>query len=405
MKSKRTTSTLYLTTLNKALLTSFKKAKPSITAAISLFNKRNNQNCFFYKKYIEYWARRDEDEREESGCRIEKRIYSTLEDVAVNVLSSITQASKRSCNTGESSSGGSSNNDSNNNDNDNDSNSNNNVDKDSIILNDLTSTYKEITGLQILFLDDNGVQSILEKELLETLIQQTSIQVEPMSPQAALILHGLNGSTAQFEELRKMIRNFKISDSIMTYPDLNFIETMGNHFLNLCQSPLNPLLMPTLERTTAAKTAVILLDNLFLSVNDKIHFCWFEVETLLTRSTKWDGVGFHVNADKRIGYCLVEFSGGIKKNCSGKKAGRDEEKIETGVVMFMDFTNADKGHFIRFHDMKLYFESVFKLEDRLIRRTHATIKLPTTPAEMKDFFNQTQLLFSWKKSLIDSLSL
>lgn len=93
----------------------------------------------------------------------------------------------------------------------------------------LNLLFDRITGLQIPFLDDNGVQSILEKELLETLIQQTSIPAEPLSPQAASILHGLNRSTAHFEEFRKMIRNFKISGSIMTYPDLNFIETMGNH--------------------------------------------------------------------------------------------------------------------------------------------------------------------------------
>ncbi|CEP16696.1 hypothetical protein [Parasitella parasitica] len=104
----------------------------------------------------------------------------------------------------------------------------------------------------------------------------------------------------------------------MTYPDLNFIKTMGNHFLNLCQSSLNPLSMPTLERTAAAKTNVILLDNLFLSVNDMIHFCWFEVETLLTNSTKWDGVGFNVDADKRIG--------GIKKTAQGKKLVESKRK-------------------------------------------------------------------------------
>ncbi|GAN03617.1 hypothetical protein MAM1_0044d03072 [Mucor ambiguus] len=236
MKSKRTTSTLYVTTLNKALLTSFKKAKPSITDAIALFNKRSNQNSLFYTEYNEYWARRDEDEREESGRRIEKRIYSTLEDVAENVFSSITQASK--C-----------------------------------------------------------------RRKQQRWQQQQRKQQRRQRQQQVTLAH----------------------------------DTM------------------------------------------------------------------HIN--KRIGYCLVEFSGGIKKNCSEKKAGRDEEKIETGVVKFMDFTNADKGHFIRFHDMKLYFELVIKLEDRLIRRAHATIKLPTTPAEMKDFFNQTQLLFSWKKSLIDSISL
>lgn len=40
MKSKRTTTTLYVTTLNYALSNSFKKAKPSIIDAIALFNVR-----------------------------------------------------------------------------------------------------------------------------------------------------------------------------------------------------------------------------------------------------------------------------------------------------------------------------------------------------------------------------
>ncbi|KAG2234595.1 hypothetical protein INT48_000498 [Thamnidium elegans] len=100
MKSKRTINTLYVTTLNKTLLTSSKKAKTSITDAIVRFNKRNDQNFLFYQNYNEYWSRRDEDEREESDRRIEKRVCSTLENEAENVFSSITQASKRSRNRG-----------------------------------------------------------------------------------------------------------------------------------------------------------------------------------------------------------------------------------------------------------------------------------------------------------------
>ncbi|CAO3619109.1 unnamed protein product [Mucor fragilis] len=103
-------------------------------------------------------------------------MYSALEDVAENVFSSISQPLKRSYSRSESSS--------------------------RTVLNDLTSTYKEITGLQTLFLGDNGVRSILGQELLQTLLQQTSIEVEPLSPQASLILHSLNRSAAQFDQLR-----------------------------------------------------------------------------------------------------------------------------------------------------------------------------------------------------------
>jgi hypothetical protein len=74
----------------------------------------------------------------------------------------------------------------------------------------------------------------------------------------------------------------------------------------------------------------------------------------------------------------------------------------------MDFTDKTTGHFIRFHgkvssfevdiytsklnwsdylDSKLYFETVFKVEDRLIRQTQAIVKLPTTLSQVKDLFN------------------
>ncbi|KAI9263878.1 hypothetical protein EDC94DRAFT_517585, partial [Helicostylum pulchrum] len=73
-----------------------------------------------------------------------------------------------------------------------------------------------------------------------------------------------------------------------------------------------------------------------------------EIETLLTQSTKWDGVGFRAGSDQKIRFCLVEFSGGIK-NCKPEKAGSDEKKVEKGTIDFIEYTNAAKGHFIRFH--------------------------------------------------------
>ncbi|KAL0143082.1 hypothetical protein V8B55DRAFT_1474129 [Mucor lusitanicus] len=89
---------------------------------------------------------------------------------------------------------------------------------------------------------------------------------------------------------RCIIKRYNLPENerfdIFTHADLNFVETMGNHF------PSNPLLQPTLERTAAIHTTIALLNNLFLSANDKINFSWIEIETLLTQSTKWDGVGF-----------------------------------------------------------------------------------------------------------------
>ncbi|CAO3691379.1 unnamed protein product [Rhizopus stolonifer] len=132
--------------------------------------------------------------------RIEKRIYSTLEDIAKSTLSSIVNSSKRIhlCNRDESISSS--------------SNNNNNDRRDSrsniIILNDINATYKEITGLQILYLDDDGVQSILNEEILETLKRQTSIPIQLFSPPATSILHELNESTAKFDQFRKIIKKF-----------------------------------------------------------------------------------------------------------------------------------------------------------------------------------------------------
>lgn len=67
-----------------------------------------------------------------------------------------------------------------------------------------------------------------------------------------------------------------------------------------------------------------------------------EIETLLTQNTKWDGVGFRATSNKGLGYCLVEFSGGIKKNCSQDKARGDEKKIEKGTVNFIEYTQYKK---------------------------------------------------------------
>ncbi|KAI8051399.1 uncharacterized protein B0P05DRAFT_480108 [Gilbertella persicaria] len=207
---------------------------------------------------------------------------------------------------------------------------------------------------------------MLDKELLEGLRQQTTLESQHLSSSVTLLLTSLNQANPDFYTYRSIIKRFNLPENerfdIFTHSDLNFVETMGNHF------PSNPLLQPTLERTAAIHTTIALLNNLFLSANDKINFSWIEIETLLTQSTKWDGVGFRAGSDQKIGFCLVEL------NCS------------------------------EYLDMKLYFELVFLVDNHLVRRAHTIVKLPTTPSQLKDFFNQTESLFTWKKSLIDSIN-
>ncbi|KAG2235418.1 hypothetical protein INT48_005768 [Thamnidium elegans] len=208
--------------------------------------------------------------------------------------------------------------------------------------------------------------------------------------------------------IRSIIKSYQLPNNevfdMIVHADVNFIEAVGLYCLNLIQSPRNPLLFSSLERTAATQTTIMLLHNLFLSVNDLIGFNWIEVETLLTNKTKWDGVGFCPTSEKKIGLVLVEFSGGIMFNSTKKKATHDESKIENGIISFIEFTKSKAAYFVRFHAMKLYLEAIFYVDETYIRRTYITMKFPTTATELQVFFTQVPMVLNWKKSLVDSLS-
>lgn len=160
----------------------------------------------------------------------------------------------------------------------------------------LNPLFYRITGLQLLYIDDDGVKIMLDKELLEGLRQQTTLESQHLSSSVTLLLTSLNRANPDFYTYRSVIKRFNLPENerfdIFTHADLNFVETMGNHLyvpsfylkdlllissvysLNLNQSPSNPLLQPTLERTAAIHTTIALLNNLFLSANDKINFNW-----------------------------------------------------------------------------------------------------------------------------------
>lgn len=100
----------------------------------------------------------------------------------------------------------------------------------SLILNLLS--YR-ITGLQILYIDDDGVKIMMDNELLEDLRQQTTLESQYLSSPVTHLLTSLNQANRDFYTYRSIIKRFNLPENerfdIVTHADLNFVETIGNH--------------------------------------------------------------------------------------------------------------------------------------------------------------------------------
>ncbi|KAG0748503.1 hypothetical protein G6F57_008276 [Rhizopus arrhizus] len=120
---------------------------------------------------------------------------------------------------------------------------------------------------------------------------------------------------------------------------INFIESAMIYYLNLLESPSNPLSRQQLERTAAVHTTIFLVNNLFMDINDIVGFKWFEVTSYMTSNTKWDGIGFSRKNEKVV-TLLVELSGGLKHNCTNTKNETDINKLIPGAIKGIELTSA-----------------------------------------------------------------
>ncbi|GAN02110.1 hypothetical protein MAM1_0017d01550 [Mucor ambiguus] len=198
--------------------------------------------------------------------------------------------------------------------------------------------------------------------------------------------------------------------TIATHADLNFVEVVGTHFINLMDSPVNPLTSKKLERGVALHTTIIVLNNLFLADNDIIDLCWLERLTDHTGSTKWDGIGFSVS-NRKLVPLLIEFSGAIQHNNTIPKMIDDENKLIKGMKSVLAFTETltDKMplpiYYCRFYDSKIFFESLGLLDNHLyLKRTHCIVTCPTTPKELQKFIYSTNTMFAWKSAVVNFAS-
>lgn len=97
----------------------------------------------------------------------------------------------------------------------------------------LNLLFYRITGLRLLYIDDDGVKFMLDKELLDDLRQQATLDSQYLSSSVTLLLTSLNEANPDFYTYRSIIKSFNLPENerfdIFTHADLNFVETMGSY--------------------------------------------------------------------------------------------------------------------------------------------------------------------------------
>ncbi|KAI8368688.1 hypothetical protein BD560DRAFT_454735 [Blakeslea trispora] len=206
-------------------------------------------------------------------------------------------------------------------------------------------------------------------------------------------------------------------DPIAEY-DTGIVENLLQHFLDLIESPNNPLNSKSLERTAAVHTSIIIINRLFLSVNDIIELGWLEREYYATHKTKWDGVLFKVD-DHKISPGFVEFSGGVNSSTTVTKERRDLEKLYSKIIDVMNGYSPKirKNSFcIRFYgkafllfstyisiskiENTIFFEQLSVYKKTMFRIQHVAITIPTTVRLLVKFANEIPKIIAWRNAVV-----
>ncbi|KAG1470024.1 hypothetical protein G6F56_002916 [Rhizopus delemar] len=311
------TNSSYHQLLLKALSQANMTNTNNITSAINKYKSRNIIDSAFNKKYTEYWNARSSSV---SNTHLREESASVIKEIKTTPASE-DDASEFSSNNQDTS-----------------------TEEFDIAnhLNEGNLQFKLFTGSSLINLDDKRLVGLVNEEILKEIKVDTNLPPFQLSEAATTLLAKIGESVPSSRKLRGIIRkNIGENDDfdLMEMYDINFIETLSNHYLNLMDSPLSPLLGTQLERTAAVNTTIIILNILFIDVNDVIGFKWYEVRTHMTENQKWDGVGFSVK-DKKLTPVLIEFSGGIGVNNNATKQNQDVVKLTSACKRSIDYITA-----------------------------------------------------------------
>ncbi|KAI8646757.1 hypothetical protein BD408DRAFT_439850 [Parasitella parasitica] len=396
--SESLTNSSYHQLLLKALSQASMTNTNNITSAINEYKNRNVVNSAFSKSYTEYWNARSSSV---SSTHLREESTSIINEVQDSIFSTIRKRIKATLASEDDASESSSSN-----------NKNTSAEEFDIAnhLNEGNTQFKLFTGSSLLNLDDERLTGLVDEEILQEIKVATDLPPFQLSEAATTLLAKIGESVPSSRKLRGIIRKNTGENNdfdLMEMYDINFIETLSNHYLNLMDSPSSPLLSTQLERTAAVNTTIIVLSNLFIDVNDVIGLKWYEVRTHMTENQKWDGVGFSIN-NKKLTPVLIEFSGGIKVNNNDTKENHDVVKLSSACKRSIDYITATTDltvpvpeYVVRFYDAHIYFESVIKLDENFyVRRTYTVVPIPSRPALLQQFLAKTEDMYQWRNAVI-----
>ncbi|EIE84403.1 hypothetical protein G6F55_005687 [Rhizopus delemar] len=215
---------------------------------------------------------------------------------------------------------------------------------------------------------------------------------------------------------------YKQDHGVISDYDIGLIENLVKHFLDLIESPKNPLNSTILERSAAVQTSIVVTNQLFLAVNDIVELGWLEREYFGTSKTKWDGVLFKTG-DHKVSPGFVEFSGGVNDATTPEKERCDVKKLYSMMIDVMNGypTKVKKQIFcIRFYgnplllqlsihtnstkiENTMFFEELVVHEEVTFRIQHAAIIVPRTARELVKFTSEIPKLIGWKDAVVKQI--
>ncbi|CEP07565.1 hypothetical protein [Parasitella parasitica] len=392
----------YSNTMKKALEDAKGADKFEIAQKINEFNERNAENTAFFKEYQEYWSSRERNESQriaaessnEEACstlplllveqmnpiehvwaylerRIETRRHQLKnadqletclrnESYAIpqSFLETLVDSMPSRCRAviearGDSNSDGASSTD------------HSLRDANENFTENLECHSFDELGEKFIFLD---MDSTHHNEAAQILASPTKLPNKPLTHVCQLLLNKLANCAPSSRLMRELIRSYPLNMEepfdLSIHADLNFTEVLCTHLI--------------------------------------------EKQTPLTGDVKWDGVAFLVKK-KSVIPLLVELSGGIDHNSGTEKAQGDEEKMILQLIKLLKIKKAEGSdlphqYYIRYHDLKIYFESLFYFGEYYVKRIYFELLCPTTPNQLKKFVERIPDLFQYRQALLDQLN-
>ncbi|KAI8090419.1 hypothetical protein BDF21DRAFT_189523 [Thamnidium elegans] len=201
----------------------------NITSAINKFKNRNVVNNVFNKSYTEYWNARS---LSASSTHLREESASVIKEVRDSVFSSIRKRIKATPASEDDAYDSSSSN-----------NQNTSTEEFDVAnhLNEANTQFKLFTGPSLLNLDEERLTGLVNEEILQEIKVDTNLAPFELSEAATTLIAKIGESVPSSHKLRSIIRKSMGENDdfdLMEMYDINFIETLSNHYLNLIDSPL-----------------------------------------------------------------------------------------------------------------------------------------------------------------------